>query len=83
MKESIQSTWKNGLVLDWFSPEKAKTIPLLDHYVGLRWIKMAKGFENYKENLTSIYDLFRVTTPGGSMAPHTCILKVCIVIEKS
>ena len=69
MKQSIQRTWKNGLVLDWFSPEKAKKIPLLEHYVGLRWTKVTKGFENHQENLTSIYDLLRVRTPEGKHGP--------------
>ena len=69
VRESIQRTWKNGLVLDWFSPQKAKTMPLLEHFVGLRWTKVGKGFENYKENLTSVYDLFRVRTPKVKHGP--------------
>ena len=77
MKESIQRTWKNGLVLDWFPPQKAKTMPQLEHYVGLRWTKVGKEFENYKENLTSIFDLFRIRASEGKHGPHTCILKVC------
>ena len=69
VRESIQRTWKNGLVLDWFPPQKAKSMPLLEHYVGMRWTKVGKGFENYKENLTSIFDLFRIKTPVGKHGP--------------
>ena len=63
--ESIRRTWTNGLVFDWL--QNARTFPLLEHYVSLRWTRVVRDFENYKENITSIYDLFSLRK--GKLGP--------------
>ena len=54
--KSIRKTRTNGFVRDWL--ENPTGFLLLEHYVALRWTKVVRDFENYKENMNSIYDLF-------------------------
>ena len=60
LKLSLERTWKYALTLDWISAEKAKSLPLLEFYQGLRWRKLEKAMKNYKVQLTSIYDILNV-----------------------
>ena len=40
-------TWKNSLSHDWIPVEKAKTFPLREFYVGLRWVRVVKRAIKY------------------------------------
>ena len=60
MTDSLRRVWKNALVLDWISQDKAKTLTLEEFYVGLRWTERKKTLENYKVKLTNIYDIFTI-----------------------
>ena len=43
---------------DWIPVEKAKTFPLREFYVGLRWVRVVKrAIQNFKQDLNSIYDI--------------------------
>ena len=51
---------------DWIPVEKAKTFPLREFYVGLRWVRVVKrAIQNFKEELKSIYDILEITDPTG------------------
>ena len=54
---------------DWISPEKAKSLPLQEFYVGLKWTKMVKVLKNYKVKLTSIYDILEIIDPDEELGP--------------
>ena len=54
---------------DWISPEKAKSLPLLEFYVGLRWKKVVKALKNYKKDMTSIYDILKIIDPDKELRP--------------
>ena len=58
LKQTLHRTWKNALKQDWI-PERA-AISVLEFYTGLRWTKVAKALMNYKEEMTSIFDIFKV-----------------------
>ena len=61
LKDSLERTWKNSLSHDWIPAEKAKTFPLRDFYVGLRWIRVVKrAIDNFRKELNNIYDIFDV-----------------------
>ena len=54
-------TWKNSLSHDWIPVEKAKTFPLREFYVGLRWVRVVKrAIQNFKQELNSIYDILEM-----------------------
>ena len=39
--------------------EKAKTFPLREFYVGLRWVRVVKrATDNFRQELTNVYDIF-------------------------
>ena len=64
LKDSLDRTWKNSLSHDWIPVEKAKTFPLREFYVGLRWVRVVKrAIQNFKQELTSIYDIFDIAYP--------------------
>ena len=66
LKDSLDRTWKNSLCHDWTPVEKAKTFPLRDFYVGLRWVRVVKrAIENFKQELTSIYDILEIVDLTG------------------
>ena len=69
LRVSLHRTWKNALTLDWISPEKAKSLPLLEFYTGLRWTKMVKALKNYKVELNSIYDILKIIDPNEELRP--------------
>ena len=69
LRVSLHRRWKHALTHDWISAEKAKSLPLLEFYVGLRWKKMVKALENYKEKLTSIYDILKIFVPNKDLRP--------------
>ena len=61
LKDSLDRTWKNSLSHDWIPVEKAKTFPLKEFYVGLRWVRVVKrAIQNFQRELTSIYDIFDI-----------------------
>ena len=61
LKDSLDRTWKNSLSHDWIPVKKAKTFPLREFYVGLRWGRVVKrAIQNFKQELTSIYDIFAI-----------------------
>ena len=61
LKESLDRTWKNSLSHDWIPVEKAKTFPLREFYVGLRWVRVVKrAIQNFQHELASIYDIFDI-----------------------
>ena len=61
LKDSLDRTWKNSLSHDWIPVEKAKTFPLREFYVGLRWVRVVKrAIQNFQRELTSIYDIFDI-----------------------
>ena len=55
--------------LDWIAPEKAKSLPLLEFYTGLRWKKTVKALKNYKVKLNSIYDILKIIDPNEELGP--------------
>ena len=61
LKDSLNMTWKNSLSHDWIPVEKAKTFPLREFYVGLRWVRVVKrAIRNFKEELKSFYDILEI-----------------------
>ena len=55
---SLDKSWKNCMSHDWIRSEKAKSFPLHEYYVNLRWTKKVKrAIMNEFEELTSIYDI--------------------------
>ena len=60
LKQSLRKTWKNALKHDWIPEEVRKSLPLLEFYTGLKWKKMVKALENYKQEMTSIFNIFNV-----------------------
>ena len=61
--------WKNALILDWISQEKAKTLPFLEFYVGSKWKERRKALQNYEKELTSINDIVKVIDPNDQPRP--------------
>ena len=50
---------------DWIPVEKAKTFPLREFYVGLRWVRMVKrAIQNFQQELASIYDILDIVDPN-------------------
>ena len=65
LKDSLDRTWKNSLSHDWIQVEKAKTFPLREFYVGLRWVRvMKRAIKNFHKELASIYDIFDIDDTG-------------------
>ena len=61
LKQSLDSTWKKSLSHDWIRVKKAKTFPLREFYVGLRWVRvMERAIKNFHKELASIYDIFDI-----------------------
>ena len=59
LKDSLNRTWRHSLSHDWIPSTLAKTFPLREFYVGLRWIRIVRrAIKNFREELTSIYDIF-------------------------
>ena len=57
------------MTLDWISPEKTESFPLLGFYAGLRWTKLTKALKKYKVELTSIYDILTVAGADDELGP--------------
>ena len=54
-------TWKNSLSHDWIPVEKAKTFPLREFYVGLKWVRVVKrAIQNFKQELNSIHEILEM-----------------------
>ena len=65
MKWSIQKQWKNALSHDWIPRDKAKTFPLKDFYVELRWSREVKGaLKNNKTTIDSLHEMINVMILG-------------------
>ena len=60
LKQSLHRAWKNALKQDWIPEEVAKSLPVLEFYTGLRLTKVVKALMNYKEEMMSIFDIFKV-----------------------
>ena len=55
---SLDKSWKNCMSHDWIRSGKAKSFPLDEYYVNLRWKKRVKrAIMNEFEELSSIYDI--------------------------
>ena len=66
LKDSLERTWKNSLSHDWIPVEKAKTFPLREFYVGLRWVRVVKrAITNFQQELKSIYDILEIVDQTG------------------
>ena len=65
----MNRTWKHALTHDWITDEKAKSLPLLEFYVGLKWKKMVKALRNYKVELKSIFDILKTIDPDEELRP--------------
>ena len=53
---------------DWIPVEKAKTFPLREFYVGLRWERVVKkAIKNFRKELKSIYDIFEIMDSPGRL----------------
>ena len=75
LKQSLHRTWKNALRHDWIPEEVAKSLPVLEFYTGLRWKKMVKALENYKEKMKSIYDIFNVIDREAELEPKNIFIE--------
>ena len=60
---------------DWIPERVAKTLPLLEFYTGLKWKKMVKALENYKKEMTSIYDIFNVVDREAEPEPKNIFIE--------
>ena len=66
LKDSLDRTWRNSLSHDWIPVEKAKTFPLREFYVGLRWVRvMKRAIKNFNQELASIYDIIDIEDTNG------------------
>ena len=46
---------------DWIPVEKAKTFPLREFYVGLKWVRVVKrAIQNFKQELNSIHEILEM-----------------------
>ena len=70
--------WKNALILDWISQEKAKTLPLLEFYVGSKWKERRKALQNYEKELTSINHIVKVVDPNDPPRPVQIFIPIPI-----
>ena len=83
LKRSLTRTWKHALTLDWISPDIAKSLPLLEYYVGLRWTKLVKALTNYTEEMTSIMDVFKVIDKDEELEPFNIYIEGNLIELKS
>ena len=64
LKDSLARTWKNSLSNDWVVERKRQTFSLVEFYQPLQCVSLVKGaIENYKRNLSTIYDIFEINNP--------------------
>ena len=74
VKDSLYMTWKHSLSHDWIPVERAKTFPLREFYVGLRWVRVVKrAIQNFQQELTSIYDIFELLDNNEARATNLLI----------
>ena len=71
------------MTLDWISPDIAKSLPLLEYYVGLRWTKLVKALTNYTEEMTSIMDVFKVIDKDEELEPFNIYIEGNLIELKS
>ena len=61
-KRSLQRQWKNALSHDWIPRDKARTFPLDDFYVDLKWARLVKGaIRNRNIPMKSLHEVFNIT----------------------
>ena len=64
-RESLERNFKNALSHDWIPRKKAKTFPLKEFYVELKWTRTVKGaIRNTKTRIGSLHEMFNFTTIG-------------------
>ena len=64
LQDSLQRTWRKSLSLDWIPVKKARTFPLKEYYVGLRWARVVhRAIKSFKQELTNIYDILTIAEP--------------------
>ena len=71
----MHRTWKNALRHDWIPERVAKSLPVLEFYTGLRWTETRKALENYKKQMTSIYDIFNVIDLDKEPGPKNIFIE--------
>ena len=55
--------------------EKAKTLPLREFYVGLRWVRvMKRAIQNFNKELSSIYDILDAVDPSERPQPTNILV---------
>ena len=55
--------------------EKAKTFPLREFYVGLRWVRVVKrAIQNFNKELSSIYDILDAVDPSERPQPKNILV---------
>ena len=65
VKDSLYRAWKECMSHDWMSADNAKTFPLKQFYVGLRWTKIVKRvLKNYKRDMKNVYEILTVAECG-------------------
>ena len=75
LKQSLHRIWKEALTQDWISPEKAKTLPVLEFYTGLRWTEIKKALKNQKKEMKSIYEIFNVIDQDEEPEPKNIFIE--------
>ena len=64
LKDSLARTWKNSLSNDWVVEGKRQTFSLVEFCQPLQCVSLVKGaIENYKRDLSTIYDIFEIEIP--------------------
>ena len=60
---------------DWIPVERAKTFPLREFYVGLRWVNVVRrAIQNFRKELTSINDILEVMDPVDRPRPTNILV---------
>ena len=55
--------------------EKAKTFPLREFYVGLRWVRVVKrAIKNFNKELTSIYEILDLVDQNERPKPTNILV---------
>ena len=75
LKTSSDRTWRNSLSHGWMPVEKAKTFPLREFYLGLRWVRVVKrAIQNFNTELNSIYDILDIVDPRERPQPKNILV---------
>ena len=64
-RDSLKWNLKNALSHDWIPRDRAKTFPLKDFYVELKWTRTVKGaIRNTKTTIGKIHEMFNFKKLG-------------------